>query len=173
MKIEDHLRNINESLSVIKESILAGIQERQRNIGFNVSVASVEMLEVFLHKNNIINPGALIKHDWFSSARKAEEKLKFDFPQKEKIIGLLTKIESKRNILCYGRQQPVEIIKESLDDFNQIKSLCQEPPVTDWWHGNATLRVVLEHCQNSTGYLNHSSQTSGILKFESLGLKWN
>ena len=22
---------------------------------------------------------------------------------------------------------------------------CQEPPVTDWWHVSATLRVVLEH----------------------------
>ena len=30
---------------------------------------------------------------------------------------------------------------------------CQEPPITDGWHEDATLRVVLEHCQNSTrGY---------------------
>ena len=43
---------------------------------------------------------------------------------------------------------------------------CQEPPVKDWWHVNATLRVVLEHTQNSTSDLNHSSQTSGILMFK-------
>ena len=53
--------------------------------------------------------------------------------------------------------------------FNFIpiaESLCQEPPVKDWWHDNATLHVVLEHAQNSTSDSNHSSQTSGILTFE-------
>jgi hypothetical protein len=30
MKVEDHLRNIRESLEVINESIQKGIQERQR-----------------------------------------------------------------------------------------------------------------------------------------------
>ena len=37
MKVEDHLRNFRESLEVIKESVEKGVQERQRNIGFNVS----------------------------------------------------------------------------------------------------------------------------------------
>ena len=70
MRIEDHLRNINESLEVIKECIQKGILERQRSIGFHTSVASVEMLEVFLHKENLLNPGATLKHEWFSSVRK-------------------------------------------------------------------------------------------------------
>jgi len=125
MRIEDHIRNINESLEVINESIQKGIRDRQRNIGFNVSVASVEMLEVFLHKNNIINPGAVIKHDWFSSKRKADEKLKFDFPDKEKIINILVSIEEKRNILCYGKPQPAESIEEILGQFNKIKSMLE------------------------------------------------
>ena len=125
MKIEDPLRNINESLEVIEESIQKGIEKRQRNIGFNASVASVEMLEVFLHKNSLINPGAAIKHDWFSSIRKANEKLKFEFPEKEKIIKILVEIESKRNLLCYGRKQPIELIESALNSFNQIKSLFE------------------------------------------------
>ena len=125
MKIEDHLRNINESLDVIKESIQKGISERQRNIGFNTSVAAVEMLEIFLHKNNLLNPGAIIKHDWFSSPRKANEKLQFDFPQKEQIIKLLVDIETKRNLLCYGKLQEAEVIKSVLSLFNRIKTLFE------------------------------------------------
>ncbi len=126
MKIEDHLRNINESLEVIKESIQKGIQKRQRNIGFNTSVAATEMLEVYLHENNLINPGIVIKHSWFSSKRKAEEKLNFKFPNKEKIINLLNSIETKRNLLCYGKPRSEETIQSALDSFYQIKELFEK-----------------------------------------------
>lgn len=125
MKIEDHLRNIRESLDVIKESIEKGIQERQRNIGFNVSVAAVEMLEVFLHNEGLLNPSLLLKHDWFSSVRKANEKLSFDFPEKEKIISLLNEIEAKRNLLCYGKPQETKTIESVLNSFNKIKSIFE------------------------------------------------
>ena len=47
MKIEDHLRNINESLGTIKFAVDKGIENHQRNIGFNCSLAAVEMLEVW------------------------------------------------------------------------------------------------------------------------------
>jgi len=125
MKIEDHLRNINESLEVIRESIEKGLQERQRNIGFNVSVASVEMLEVHLHNLNLINPGTVLKHEWFASTRQANERLPFDFKDKEKIFSLLNSIESKRNNLCYGKPRPIEEIQAILNDFNKIKSLLE------------------------------------------------
>ena len=57
MKVEDHLKNLNEILEVIKESIEKGLVERQRNIGFNVSAACADMLEIFLHKKSMIDPG--------------------------------------------------------------------------------------------------------------------
>ena len=104
MKIEDHLRNINESLEEIGNAVIKGIENKQRTIGFNCSVAGVEMLEVYLHKIEIINPGTIIKHEWFNSIRRANESLNFDFPNKDKIISLLIKIEEKRNILCYGKK---------------------------------------------------------------------
>jgi len=126
MKIEDHLRNIKESLEVIKESIQKGLQERQRNIGFNASVAATEMLEVYLHKNNLINPGTSLKHELFNSVRRAKEKLNFDFKNKEEIIKLLNKIETKRNLLCYGKPQLLAIIESVLSSFNKIKSLFEK-----------------------------------------------
>jgi len=126
MKIEDHLRNIQESLEVIKESIKKGLQERQRNIGFNVSVASAEMLEVFLHSKNLINPGAMIKHEWFASLNNARERLNFDFEDKDKILGILNEIEAKRTLLCYGKPQEIELIESYLALFNKIKLLFEE-----------------------------------------------
>lgn len=126
MKIEDHLRNINESLEVIKESIQKGLQERQRNIGFNISVAATEMLEVFLHNKNLINPGTTLKHEMFASLRRAKEKLSFDFEHKEEILSLLNEIETKRNILCYGKPQEVKTIASVITSFNKIKSLFEK-----------------------------------------------
>lgn len=126
MKTQDHLRNIRESIEVINESLEKGIENRQRNIGFNTSVASVEMLEVYLHTKNLLNPTALLKHSWFNSIRKANEKIPFDFEDKEKIFDLLNKIETQRNLLCYGKLKPVELIKENIQNFNKIKKIFEE-----------------------------------------------
>ena len=123
MKIEDHMRNIEESLEVIKESVQVGLQKRQRNLGFNVSVAATEMLEVYLHKKNLLNPSSILKHEFFSSERRANEKLSFDFENKREIIGLLVNLEIKRNILCYGKLQPIEILESLLNSFNKLKNL--------------------------------------------------
>lgn len=130
MKIEDHLRNINESLRIIQYAVVNGIENNQRNIGFNCSVASVEMLEVYLHKGEIINPGGIIKHDWFASIKKANEKIPYPFENKDKIINLLFRIEEKRNILCYGKPQPVSEIEYVLNLFYEIKSLFENLGVT-------------------------------------------
>jgi hypothetical protein len=126
MKIEDHLRNINESIEEINYAVQKGIENKQRTIGFNCSVASVEMLEVYLHKLELINPRTIMKHEWFSSIRRANESLNFDFPNKEKIMNLLSKIEEKRNILCYRKKQPVSVIESVLNFFNEIKSLFEK-----------------------------------------------
>ena len=35
-----------------------------------------------------------------------------------------------------------------LQEFSLSNFSCQEPQVKDWWHEDATLRVVLEHLKN-------------------------
>ena len=125
MKVEDHMRNINESLEVIQENIQQGIQNRQRSIGFNTSVAGVEMFEVFLHRENLLHPSLILKHNWFGSERIANAKLSFDFSDKDRIISLLCKIEERRNILCYGKKRPISEIKSTLDYFNELKDLFE------------------------------------------------
>ena len=126
MKIENHIKRLNESIQLIQESIEKGIEERQRTIGFNTSAGSADLLEILLHKKSLIDPGFMLKHEWFKSKNILKEKLNFDFPKKDKIIDLMYKIEEKRNILCYGSPQKEEIIRETIDNFNKLKEIFKE-----------------------------------------------
>src|SRR3989338_10083417 len=123
MKIEDHLKQLKESLEVLEESIEKGLLERQRTIVFNASAAGADMLEILLHKKDLIDPGFIIKHEWFNSPNKIKEKFPFDFPRKKEILELISAIEGKRNILCYGKPQPKETIREVFEAFNRLKKL--------------------------------------------------
>lgn len=126
MKLEAHRDRLRESLNVIEECIERGVLERQRNIGFNTSAAAVDMLEMFFHKQNLIDPGFVIKHDWFTSEKRMKEKFNFDFPHKNEIIKLVCTIEAKRNILCYGKTQKLEVLQEVLHDFHALRQLFKE-----------------------------------------------
>ncbi len=126
MQIESHLKNLKESLEVIEESIEKGLVERQRNIGFNTSAACADMLEILLHKNSLIDPGFIIKHEWLKSKNKVKEKLPFDFPEKNDILDFIYKIEEKRDILCYGKPQQIETIQEVISNFNKLKEKFRE-----------------------------------------------
>jgi hypothetical protein len=132
MNTETHLRNLKESLDVIKESIEKGLVERQRTIGFNTSAASADMLETLLHQKNLIDPGFVIKHEWLKSKNKTKEKLPFEFPEKSEILDLIFRIEDKRNILCYGKPQKEEVLQALLDDFNQLKAKVREAGLHDF-----------------------------------------
>ncbi|MBI2137533.1 hypothetical protein HYU12_03375 [Candidatus Woesearchaeota archaeon] len=126
MNIETHLRNLRESLEVIRESIEKGIVERQRTLGFNTSAAAADMLEAFLHGKNLIDTGFTIKHEWLKSKNKVNEKLPFEFPRKQEILGLIANIEEKRNALCYGKPQKEEVLQELLANFNALKEKFRE-----------------------------------------------
>lgn len=125
MDIESHKRAIKESLEMIMESIQKGVSERQRTIGFHCSVAAADMLELFLHSEGLINLGKTTKHDFFTSKRKLKERLP-DFKNRGRTIELLTELETKRNLLCYGKPQPEELIEEYICTFNKIRKLFEE-----------------------------------------------
>lgn len=129
MKIESHLERIKESIQVVEESIEKGLQERQRTIGFHISTASVDLLEILLHKHNLIDPGFIIKHEWLKSKNSIAEKLAFEFPKKQEILDLIIAIEEKRNILCYGTPQKIEVLQNIVDKFNKLKIIFEEEGV--------------------------------------------
>ena len=123
MNIESHKRTVRESLDVIKESMDKGVVRRQRTIGFHCSAAIMDMLEIYLHSRNLIGPGTKIQHDFFSSERKAFERLPKDFENKKKIISLFVQIEKSRNTLCYGKEQDKGYIEAYMELFSKARQI--------------------------------------------------
>ena len=126
MNIEKHKEKLKESLEVIEESINAGIEKRQRTIGFNVSAACADLFEIFLHKTNLIDPGFVVKHEWFKSKNKLKDKFPFDFEEKENLFELLMFIELQRDSLCYGIPKEKEKIMNVITKFNEVKILFKK-----------------------------------------------
>jgi len=126
MNIDKHNERLKESLEVLDESISKDIVKRQRTISFNCSVASADMFEVYLHQKDFIDPGFIVKHEWFKSKNKIKEKFPFEFPNKDRILNLMGKIEEKRNDLCYGSPKDEEVVKEVILNFNKLKQLFQQ-----------------------------------------------
>ena len=131
MKEDAHLKNLRESLEVIEESIIKGLPERQRTIGFNTSAACADMLELLLHRKGLIDPGFIVKHEWLKSKNKIQEKFPFDFPNKKDILKLIYSIEEKRDHLCYGKPQSIDIIRELLEKFNTVKIKFKEAGINE------------------------------------------
>jgi len=126
MKIEVHKRNVKESIDVIEECIDKGVVDRQRTIGFHVSAACIDLLEIYLHQENLIDPGLILKHEWFKGKRRLQERLPFDFPRKMEIVQIISYIEEQRNILCYGKPQKEESIGYILQEFHTLKKIFKE-----------------------------------------------
>ena len=122
---ENHIRIIKEGFSAIQWAIDQGIEDKQTTIGFNASLISVNLLEIYLHRNNLIKVDNILKHEWFGSKNKIKEKLDFNFENKENILQLIFNIEEKRNILCYGKKQKLEKINEILENFYKLKNLFE------------------------------------------------
>ena len=54
MNVDKHYERLKESLEVLDEAISKGVVSRQRTIGFNCSAASADMLEIYLHNNDLM-----------------------------------------------------------------------------------------------------------------------
>src|SRR3989344_5270400 len=126
MKIESHLENLEESIREINEAVKTGLEKKQRTLGFHTSSAAIDILEIILHKNKLIDPGFVIKHEWFNSKKKIEEKLPFDFSKKREILACIVKIEAARNKLCYGKRQDEKGLEEIVQEFLRLKELFVE-----------------------------------------------
>ncbi len=124
MRIEQHKEAYEEHLKNIFKSIEDGIEENQRNLGFNISQGSVELFAIFLHQLHLIEgSGDQFDHRIFKNKNLIDEKLFFDFPLKEKILGLMREIESERNVLCYGSRKPLKRVEKMVENFNKLKDI--------------------------------------------------
>ncbi len=127
MKIEEHEKAYEEHLKNIKRIIDEGIEENQRNIGYNISQGSVELFSIFLHKLNLIQgSGDQLDHRIFRSKSLSEKKLPENFPSKKKILEILKKIEEERNALCYGSRKGKERIERAIGNFQELRKLINK-----------------------------------------------
>jgi len=124
--IEEHKKIVKEFLDDINEKIKADLLvERQKIIGFSASEAAVNLLAVFLHKKNVIEPGLNVNHRYFSSLKMAENTFNIDFPNKSKILNLLVNQESYRNKLCYGKEKEADIVNSAVKNLFELKNLIE------------------------------------------------
>ena len=126
MRVEAHLENLQESVREVERAVQEGLLQNQRSLGFHASAAAVDMLEIILHERRLIDPGFVIKHEWFNSAKKIAEKFPFDFPKKKEILVLVSQIENVRNTFCYGKRQSEEALESVITAFNTLKQLFVE-----------------------------------------------
>jgi len=81
------------------------------------------MLEYFFHKKELVSTGFRANHRYFSSLRKAEEYVNFDFPQKKEILELMIQQQKLRDILCYGKEKDLKIVEEAIRNLQKIKEI--------------------------------------------------
>jgi hypothetical protein len=124
MKTEEHDKAYEEHIKNINRIIEEGIEENQRNIGYNISQASVELFSIFLHRLNLIqSSGEQFDHRTFKSNDLTEKKIPPEFAEKEKIINLMREIELDRNIICYGKRKPKDRIEKMIKCFNELRKI--------------------------------------------------
>lgn len=130
--IDEHVKKIKEHLDEIEDAINEGIEKKPITIGFNCSACSIQLLELFLHVENKISIGKIIKHDWFKRPKAeqkieplVERKLPVNFDDKGKIYDLIYCIEENRENLVYGKSD-IEKIKVVLDSFNLLKTIIED-----------------------------------------------
>ncbi|MBI2449519.1 hypothetical protein HYV49_04445 [Candidatus Pacearchaeota archaeon] len=127
MKLEEHEKAYAEHFLHIDRTIEEGLEENQRNIGYNVSQGSIELLAIYLHKLNFLQgSGDQFDHRIFRSKNLIEKKVPAKFPAREEILKLLQFIESERIALCYGSRKSHERVKKVVNSFQKLRKIINE-----------------------------------------------
>lgn len=110
-----------------------GLVSHQRRLAFLISLGAVNLLELYLHKINVIKEGSKINHLWFKFKK---EKI-FEQLQKQitspiksisnidKIVDLLIKIEEKRDDLAYGAPSKENILQKKINLYFELIKLLK------------------------------------------------
>lgn len=124
MKVEDHEKAYAEHINNINRAIEEGVVENQRNIGFNISQGSVELISIFFHKLNLIQgSGDQFDHRIFKNKSLIDKKIPSEFPDRNEILKIMRDIETERNIICYGKRKPKDRIEKMIKLFNELRDI--------------------------------------------------
>lgn len=124
MKLEEHEKAYDEHIKNIKRAIDEGLEENQRNAGFNISQGAVELVSIYLHKLRLFqDSGDMLDHRIFKNKGLTEKKLPFEFRDHKKILQIMREIELERNVLCYGKRKPKQKIEKMIKLFNNLREI--------------------------------------------------
>ena len=135
MREEKHNEVLQEILDEIESSLKdkRGLVSHQRRLAFSLSLGAITLLEIYLHKLNIIKESSKINHIWFK--RKKSTVLEYlekqiisplkDIENIDEIIEIIMKIEEKRDDLAYGSPATEEILQEKINLFFRLKDLAK------------------------------------------------
>ena len=136
MQEEKHVEALREVMATIDEALSnKNILQYQRRLIALLSIGLQHIIEIYLHRLKVINPGAQIKHNWFAQGER-NIRLKFAailtkpydrIPEIHEIISLARNIEMDRNDILYG--SPLvddEKLKEKIDCFLEIKKIVEK-----------------------------------------------
>lgn len=127
MKIEEHQKALQEHLTNLDKAIDENVEENQRNIGFNVSQASVELFAIYVHSLHLIEgSGDQWDHRTFKNKNMLEQKVPFAFPEREKILPLMETIERERLVACYGKRKPKDRIEKMILAFRELQQIINK-----------------------------------------------
>ena len=135
MKREKHDEILKEVLDEIETALedKQGLLAHQRRLAFSISLGAVTLLEIYLHKLDVIKEGSKIDHTWF---KKKKERI-IDHLQKQittqinsitnldKIIDIMIDIENKRNDLAYGAATTEKILQEKINLFFKLREITK------------------------------------------------
>lgn len=131
MKLERHQEVLKEVLDEVEAALQdkRGLVAHQRRLAFSLSLGSVNLLEMYLHKLGIMKEGSKVDHRLFSKSR---ERL-LEHLQKQitspvdsvenigRIVDIMVKIEEKRNDLAYGSPSTEKILQEKINLFFELR----------------------------------------------------
>ena len=104
-----------------------GIENNQRNIGYNVSQGSVELFAIYIHKLRLVqNSGDQFDHRIFKNKFWIKTKIPVEFPDRKKILDIMKEIELERNVICYGTRKPEKKIEELIKKFQRLRKLINK-----------------------------------------------
>jgi len=127
MKIEDHEKAYKEHIDNIDKAIENGIEENQRNLGYNISQGSTELFAIYMHKLHLLeSSGDQFDHRVFKNKSLIEKKIPPEFKDREKILDIMRFIEIERNTICYGKRKLKNRIEKLIKKFQELRKLINK-----------------------------------------------
>ncbi len=137
MKIEKHREALAEVSETIKDALddPKGIMAHQRRLMSMLSLGTAQIVEIYLHRLDVMKPGAQIKHEWLKKDEKnallrLSSALTVSPGKIERIGEILAfarEIESDRDEIVYGSPLATDkALKEKIGLFLELRKAAGE-----------------------------------------------